>query len=56
MDLGPPGSSVNAIFPGKNTGEGCHSLLQGNLSDPGIEPGSLALQVHSLLSEPPEKA
>ena len=26
--------------PGKNTGVGCHALLQGNLLDPGIEPGS----------------
>jgi len=34
-------------FPGKNTGVGSHSLLQGIFptqgSDPGIEPGSLAL-------------
>ena len=28
-------------FPGKNTGVGCHSLLQGNLPNPGIEPTSL---------------
>ena len=27
--------------PGKNTGVGCHFLLQGNLPDPGIEPASL---------------
>ena len=27
--------------PGKNTGVGCHSLLQGNLPDPGMEPASL---------------
>ena len=33
--------------PGKNTGVGCHSLLQG------IKPGSPALQADSLLSEPP---
>ena len=26
--------------PGKNTGVGCHFLLQGNLPDPGIEPSS----------------
>ena len=32
--------SVNGIFPGKNTGVGCHFLLQGNLPDPGIEVGS----------------
>ena len=24
--------------PGKNTGVGCHALLQGNLPNPGIEP------------------
>ena len=32
-------------------GVGCHFLLQGNLSHPGIEPGSPALQVDSLLTE-----
>ena len=31
-------------FPGKDTGAGCHFLLQGDLPDPGIEPGSPALQ------------
>ena len=31
-----------------------HSLLQGDLPDPGIEPGSPALQADSLLSEPPD--
>ena len=34
---------------------GCHSLLQRNLPDPGIEPRSLTLQADSLLSEPPGK-
>ena len=29
-------------FPGKYTGVGCHFLLQGNLSNPGIEPESPA--------------
>ena len=33
--------------PGKNTGVGCHFLLQGNLSDPGIELRSPALQTDS---------
>ena len=28
--------------PGKNTGVGCHPLLQGNLPNPGIEPTSPA--------------
>ena len=37
--------------PGKNTGVGCHDLLQGDLPDPGTEPESpvsSALQVDSL--------
>ena len=29
MDYSLPGSSIHGIFPGKNTGEGCHFLLQG---------------------------
>ena len=29
MDYSPPGSSVHGAFPGKNTGVGCHALLQG---------------------------
>ena len=37
--------------PGKNTGVGCHFLLQGNLPHPGIEPGSSALETDSLPSE-----
>jgi len=35
----------------KNTGAGCHALLQGILPNPGTEPRSPALQVDSLLSE-----
>ena len=27
MECSPPGSSVHGIFPGKNTGVGCHFLL-----------------------------
>ena len=34
---------------------GCHFLLQGNLPDPGIEPGSPALQADALPSESPGK-
>ena len=37
--------------PGKNTGVGCHSLLQGNLPNPGIEPGFPVLHTDSLPSE-----
>ena len=29
MDCSPPGSSVHGDCPGKNTGVGCHALLQG---------------------------
>ena len=42
-------------FPGKNAGVGCHFLLPGHLPDPGIEPGSPALQADALPSEPPVK-
>ena len=28
MDCSPPGSSVHGYSPGKNTGVGCHALLQ----------------------------
>ena len=38
MDCSPPGSSVPGDSPGKSTGVGCHALLQGNLSNPGMEP------------------
>ena len=38
---------------GKNTGVGCHFLLQGNLPDPGTEPGYPALRANSLPSKPP---
>ena len=31
-------------FPGKNTGLGSHSLLRGDLPDPGFEPRSLTMQ------------
>ena len=45
--------------PGKNTGVGCHFLLQGIFptqgSNPGIEPGSPALEAGASTSEPPGK-
>ena len=37
--------------PGKNTGVSCHFPSPGDLPDPGIEPGSPALQAGSLLAE-----
>ena len=39
-------------FSRKSTGVGCHFLLQGDLPDPGIKPGSSALQADALPSEP----
>ena len=35
-------------FASKSTGVGCHCLLQGDLPDPGIKPGSPALQADAL--------
>ena len=42
-----PGSSVHGIFQAR--------VLAGDLPDPGIEPGSPALQADALPSEPPGK-
>jgi len=41
--------------PGQNTGVGSLSLHQGNLPNPGIEPGSPTMQVDSLPAEPQGK-
>ena len=38
MNCSPPGSSVHGDSPIKNTGVGCHALLQGIFPCPGIEP------------------
>ena len=45
-DCSPPGSCVHGDSPGKNTGVGCHLLLQGLFPTQGLNPGLL-------LSEPP---
>ena len=53
-----PGPSVHGILQAmefSRHGVGCHSLLWGDLPDPGIEPESPALQADSLPSEPPGK-
>ena len=55
MDCSPPGTSVHGDFPGKNSGVGCHALLQGNLPSPGVEARSPALPVDSLPVELPGK-
>ena len=38
MDCRLPGSSVHGDSPGKNTGVGCHALLQGTLPTQGLNP------------------
>ena len=37
IDCSPPGSSVHGDSPGKNTGEGCHALLQGIFPTQGLQ-------------------
>ena len=39
MDCSPPGSSVHGDSPGKNSGVGCHALLQGIFPTQGLNPG-----------------
>ena len=39
MNCSPPGSSVLGDSPGKNTGVGCHALLQGIFQSHGSNPG-----------------
>ena len=39
MDYSPPGSSAHGDSPGKNTGVGCHFLLQGIFPTQGSNPG-----------------
>ena len=41
MDCSPPGYSVLGDSPGKNTGVGCHALLQGIFLTEGLNPGLL---------------
>ena len=38
MDCSPPGSSAHGDSPGKNTGVGCHALLQGIFPTQGLNP------------------
>ena len=38
LDCSPPGSSVHGDSPGKNTGVGCHALLQGIFPTQGSNP------------------
>ena len=43
MDCSLPGSSVHGDFPAKNTGVGCHVLLQGIRPTQGLNPHLLQL-------------
>ena len=54
MDYRLPGSSIRGIFR-QEYWSGLPFPSPGDLPNPGIEPGSPALQVDSLLSEPPGK-
>ena len=48
MDCIPPGSSVHGDSPGKNTGVGGHSLLQGIFPRQGWNPGHCRQILHHL--------
>ena len=54
MDFSPPGSSVHGILQATIL-EWVSFPSPGDLSNPGIKPGSPALQVDSLAYEPPGK-
>ena len=54
MDYSLPGPSVHRDSPGKNTGVGCHALLQGIFPIQGSNPG-LPHCRWTLPSEPPGK-
>ena len=54
MDCSPPGSSVHGISQARILGWVAIPSPR-DLPDPGIEPGSPALQADSLPSEPPRK-
>ena len=41
LDCSPPASSIHGIFPDKNTGVGCHFLLQGIFPTQGSNSGLL---------------
>ena len=55
MDCSPPGSSGHWNFPGKNTGVGCHFLLQGIFWTQGLNLCLLHWQVDSYTTASPGK-
>ena len=52
MDCSPPGSSVHGDSPGKNTGVGCHALLQVIFLTQRSNPDLPHCRAESLLTEP----
>ena len=54
-DCSSPGFSVHRDSPGKNTGVGCHALLQGIFPNQGSNPGHPHCRLDFLSSEPPGK-
>ena len=48
IDCSPPGFSAHGKFPGKNTGAGCHFLLQGIFPTQRLNPRLLHWQADSL--------
>ena len=55
-DSETPCYTVHGLLQGRNwSGVDSRSLLQGNLSSPGIEPRSPTMQADSLPAEPPGK-
>ena len=55
VDCSPPGSSVRGDSPGKNTGVGCHALLQGIFLTQGSDPHLLHWLAGSSPLVPPGK-
>ena len=55
MDCSLPGFLVHGVFPRQEYWGGLPCPPPGDLSDPGIEPASPALQVDSFTAEPPGK-
>ena len=54
IDCSPPGSSIHGILQARTLGW-IAIFFSRDLPDPGIDPGSPALQADSLTSEPPGK-
>ena len=52
-DCSPPGSSVHGNSLGRNTGVGCHALLQGIVPTQGLNSGLLHCRRILLPTEPP---